>query len=312
MIWELQGYLIVATSILAKPGRLNTRKVAKIDQWRSKATAGIVPIPLLSLINPSGWFNVLLEYRSTKNMFSFNLRFGFFSLAAGSLGSRLGLLHGVALSICLLVGLPTAEAFQMPMADDKTETEETDETDLKRVDWKELSPTGSRATFKMPVKPRFVERTFTPVKGRPSIKVRLYIGSAPKAKMSFTVNYNDMAEPPYGSKGIDNTLEGVIRGSVTNVAGQLLDKKEIKLNGVRGRQFAYQFADNQDNQYVVLSRAFLKGRRIYQLTVVMDLPSYVEKEKYHEEVAALFLNSFKIVRAKHDLPPKPKALSKVK
>ncbi len=231
-------------------------------------------------------------------------------MAAGSLGARLGLLHGVALSICLLAGLPpTAQAFQMPMAEDKTEAD-ADETDLKRIDWKELSPAGSRAKFEMPVKPRFVERTFTPVKGRPPIKVRLYIGNVPKAKMNFTVNYNDMAELPRGKNGLNNTLEGVIRGSLTNVAGQLLDKREIESGGVKGRQFAYQFADNQDNEYVALSRAFLKGRRLYQLTVVMDLPSYVEKEKYHEEVADKFLNSFKIVPAKPDLPPKPKALPK--
>lgn len=247
-------------------------------------------------------------------MFSFNLRFGFSSLAAGSLGARLGLLHGVALSICLLVGLaPTAEAFQMPMAEDKAEDKtETDETDLKRVEWMELRPAGARAKFKMPVKPRFVERTFTPVKGSPSIKVRLYIGHVSEAKMSFTVNYNDMAERPRLAKQVDNTFKGVIRGSVSNVSGQLLDEQEIKIGGVKGRQFAYQFADNRDNQYVALSRAFLHGKRIYQLTVVMDLPSYVEKEEYYEEVAALFLNSFKIVRAKPDLPPKPKALSNVK
>jgi len=98
----------------------------------------------------------------------------------------------------------------------------------------------------------------------------------------------------------------VIRGSLANVSGQLLDEKEIKMRGAFGRQFAYQFADNLDNQYVVLSRALIKGRRLYQLTVVMDLPSYVEKQEYHEEVAALFLNSFKFVRAKSDLPPVPK------
>jgi len=245
-------------------------------------------------------------------MFSFNLRFGFSSLAASLLRCRLGLAQGVALAIGVLVGLSSpAEAFQAPVAKQKNETEvqAEEEVDLKRVLWEELNPTGSRAKFKMPVKPRFVERTFTPVKGRPAIKVRLYIGSAPKAKMNFTVNYSDLAERPLGINGISNTLEGVIRGSITNVGGQLLDKKEIELPGTKGRQFAYQFADNKDNQYVVLSRAYIRGLRIYQLTVVMDLPSYVEKQEYHEEVAALFLNSFKIVPAKSDLPPIPKAPS---
>ena len=240
-------------------------------------------------------------------MFSFNMRFGFSTLAA-SLRPRLSLLPGMVLAIGMWVGLPpTAEAFQMPMAEDIKEPEAAGDTDLMRASWMELNPTGSRAKFKMPVKPRFVERTFTPVKGRPPIKVRLYIGNAPEAKMSFTLNYNDLAERPRGILGVDNTLEGVIRGSVTNVSGQLLDKTEIKLNGARGRQFAYQFADNRDNQYVVLSRAFIRGRRIYQLTVVMDLPSYTLKKKYHEEVAAEFLNSFAFVRAKSDLPPIPKA-----
>jgi len=123
-------------------------------------------------------------------MFSFNLRTGFSSLVAGSSRLRLGWLPGVVL-VCMLVGMvPKVEAFQMPMAPGKkVEPVEGDQVDLKRAQWDELNPTGSRAKFKMPVKPRFVERTFTPVKGRPSIKVRLYIGSAPKAKMNFTVNY---------------------------------------------------------------------------------------------------------------------------
>lgn len=239
-------------------------------------------------------------------MFCFNLRFEFAVLSVGlSPVVRLGLPLGVVMAVWMLVGLsPAAQAVQMPMAETK---KLVDGTDLKRADWNEVNPTGSRAVFKMPVKHRFVERTFTPVKGRPSIKVRLYIGSAPESKMNFTVNYNDLAEQPRGTKGVNATLEGVVRGSLSNVSGQLLDKKEIKLGRVKGRQFAYQFADNQNNQYVVLSRAYIKERRIYQLTVVMDLPSYVEKQEYHEEVAALFLNSFKIVRAKSDLPPIPKA-----
>ena len=94
--------------------------------------------------------------------------------------------------------------------------------------------------------------------------------------MNFTVNYNDMTENPRGVQGIKNTLEGVIRGSITNVAGQLLDKDELKLRGAKGRQFAYQFADNEDNSSRKLklniffvdqysSRAFKPAREFIKL-----------------------------------------------
>ena len=153
----------------------------------------------------------------------------------------------------------------------------------------------------MPAKPRFVERTFTPVKGRPPIKVRLYITTVAEGLMNFTVNYNDLSEAPRGGKRIADTLEGVIRGSLINVSGKLLSKTEIVLKGVTGRQFAYGFVDSKDRQYIALSRTFLKGRRLYQLSAVMD------ERAFNETVAARFLNSFEIVRAKSDLPPIPKA-----
>ena len=109
-----------------------------------------------------------------------------------------------------------------------------------------------------------------------------------------------MSERPRGPKGITNTLEGVVRGSLTNVQGKLLNKTEIRLKGVKGRQFAYQFADKNDKQYLALSRAFVKDARIYQLSAVMG------KDEFNESLAAEFLNSFRIVKAKSDLPPTPK------
>ena len=230
-------------------------------------------------------------------MFCFKLRSRFFPL-------------GVALATCTLAWLsPAAWALQMPMPDDPVEQKQADdESDVMRMAWSELNPTGSRAKFKMPAKPRFVERTFTPVKGQPPIKVRLYIGTTANGSVSFTVNYNDMSDPPRGAKAIANTLEGVMRVSVANVAGQLLNKRETEakrsLGLPVGRQFAFAFTDNKDNQYVALSRAFIKGRRLYQLTVLMEV---TDEQPFNEEVAARFLNSFQIVKPKSDMPPVPKA-----
>ena len=260
-------------------------------------------------------------------MFCFNLRSGFSPLAIAlkglldflkAIGSYTGMLFwgssrlqarfslGVVLAACLLVGSsPAAKAFQMPMEDDPVEEEQADddEKDLMRVEWFKFNPTGSRAQFEMPAKPRFVERTLPPViKGSTPVKVRLHIATVSEGLVSFIVNYNDLTELPRRAKGVANTLEGVIRGSLANVSGQLLNKTEIVLNGnIKGRQFAYGFVDNKDNQYVVLSRAYVRGRRVYQLSALMD------KRVFNETIAARFLNSFKIVRAKSDMPPIPKA-----
>lgn len=223
-------------------------------------------------------------------MLCFKLRSWFFPL-------------GVVIATCTLAWLPqTASALQKPMAEPPVK-QDPDDIDVMRVAWVKLNPTGSRAEFEMPAKPRYVERTFTPVKGRPPIKVRLYIATASEGLDNFTVNYNDLNQAPRGTKGIADTLEGVIRGSLANVSGKLLSKTDIKLKGTNGRQFAYGFADKKDNQYIALSRAFLKGRRLYQLTAVMD----VTKREFPELVAARFLNSFKFMRARPDLPPVPKA-----
>ena len=221
-------------------------------------------------------------------MFCFEFRSRFFPIA-------------VVLATCTLTCLgSTVWALQMPMPSDPA-GQETQDPDVMRVEWTEFNPTGSRAKFQMPAKPRFVERTFTPVKGRPPIKVRLYIATTSEGLVNFTVNYHDLSDPPRARDGVDNTLEGVIRGSLANVSGQLLSKTEITLNGSRGRQFAYGFVDNKDREYIALSRTFLRGRRLYQLSAVMD------ERVFDETIAARFLNSFKIVKAKSDLPPVPKA-----
>lgn len=239
-------------------------------------------------------------------MFCFSLRFGFSTLTASLLRSRIGLPLGVVLMVGMLVGFtPTVRAIQMPMESD-IKKEKAGQTDLMRVEWMEFNPTGSQAKFKMPFKPRFVERTFTPIKGRPPIKVRMHVGTDSEQAINFAFTYNDMSESPRGRNGVSNTLEGAIRGSLTNVGGQLLNKTKIKLKGVNGRQFAYQFADKDDNQYLALSRVFVKGPRVYQLSAVM------EKQAFDELLAAEFLNSFKIVPAKSDLPPTPKAPPKSK
>ena len=224
-------------------------------------------------------------------MFCFKLRSRFFPVT-------------VVLATCTLACVSQdAWAIQMPMAGESAK-KQTEDTDVMRVEWLKLNPTGSRAKFEMPAKPRYVERTLTPVKGRPPIKVRLYSATPAESSINFTLNYHDLSERPRGGDGIENTLEGVIRGTLANVSGQLLSKTEIVLKGAKGRQFAYGFVDNKDNKYIALSRTFLKGRRLYQLTAVKVVK---DERDFDETVAARFLNSFEFAPPKSDLPPVPKA-----
>jgi hypothetical protein len=205
---------------------------------------------------------------------------------------------GIILLVLLGVHGITAPAHAVQ----ETATPAAEDEDLMLRQWVKLNPTGSRAKFEMPVKPRFVERTFTPVRGKAPIKVRLHVGTAKKGAASFVVNYNDLHERPRGKKGISDTLSGAVQGSLVNVNGQLINEiQTIVLKNVPGRQFVYGFTDKNEKEYVVISRVFLKGRRLYQLSAVAT------RDVFDETVAGRFLNSFDMVRPKSDLPPVPKA-----
>jgi hypothetical protein len=178
-----------------------------------------------------------------------------------------------------------------------------EEEDLLQLRWAKMNPTGARAVFEMPMMPRFVERTFTPVRGKPPIKVRKHIGTTKNGAYSFVFNYSDLHERPRGRGGVDKTLEGAVQASIVNVNGQIVNEVEvIKLpkQNVPGRQFVFVFSDKNGNEYIVISRVFLKGRRQYQLSAIGP------RKDFDEQVASRFLNSFNAVRPKPDMPPVPK------
>ena len=204
----------------------------------------------------------------------------------------------------MLVGLMVCFAASPSLAlQAETQNPVAEADDLMLQQWVKLNPTGSRAKFEMPVKPRFVERTFTPLPGKPPIKTRMHIGTLSSGSYSFVFNYNDLHERPRGKSGVDRTLDVALQNSVVSVSGQLVNEIEkIKLpkQSVPGRQFAFIFQDKNKKDYVVISRVFLKGRRLYQISAVG------ERKGYDEAVASRFLNSFDAVRPKSDLPPVPK------
>ncbi|MEL7498001.1 MAG: hypothetical protein AAFN77_10350 [Planctomycetota bacterium] len=198
---------------------------------------------------------------------------------------------------------------QSGMAQETDDTSSAAQQALEELEWVAMEPSGALAKFEMPVKPRYVERSFTPVKGRDPIKVRLHIATTNGGKASYIFSYHDLEERPKDSKAIAATLEGAMRGSLMTVSGKLLSEpQEIQYAGAPGRQFVYGYEQrirNKDGdalteQFFVIARVFLVRRRQYQLSVLMD------SDVYEENLAGKYLNSFKLIKPEPDLPPVPR------
>ncbi len=169
----------------------------------------------------------------------------------------------------------------------------TDEN-ASESDWVKVEPSNARASIEMPVKPRFVQRTFTPVKDQPPITVNLHIGSVKGTATTMVFGYNDLATKPKTEDEISKVLDGAVRGSVTNVLGQLQsDPIKITYGKHLGRQFVYACLQS-DQKFICTSRVFVVDDRQYQITAVMG------DKVFDEIIAARFLNSFRLEKPKEE------------
>jgi hypothetical protein len=100
----------------------------------------------------------------------------------------------------------------------------------------------------------------------------------------------------------------VVKGNVFNVLGNLLPAEEvgmtqnplsISLDGSPGLQYVYRYARNKE-PFIVTSRVFLVGQRIYQLNCIM-----IEKN-YDAFIPAKFLKTIELDALDNDLPPRPR------
>jgi hypothetical protein len=175
-----------------------------------------------------------------------------------------------------------------------------DETEQKK-EWIQLAPTGARAKFIMPIKPRYIERSFAPIQGEPPVKVRLHLATTNQGLTTYIFGYHDLHEAPKDNKTIDAVLEGAIRGAVGNVNGQLLNnpKQWTFAKAYRGRKFEYHFV-SKDKRFIVMSHVFLIGKRQYQLNSVM------EATIFQKVIAEKFLDSFQLIIPEDDSPPRPR------
>ncbi len=172
--------------------------------------------------------------------------------------------------------------------------------------WILKQPTGADAEFKMPVQPRYIERSFTPVQGKPPIKLRLYQGTLKGGKAAFVFGYHDLHEAPADGKQVAATLLGARNGSVVNVGGKLLTSENQtvqRFDNRPGVEFEYLYAQ-QEVIYRVQTRLVLDGQRLYQVSAIM------QSADFDEQMAKTYINSFRIAKPDWDLPPQPPALKK--
>ena len=172
--------------------------------------------------------------------------------------------------------------------------------------WETHRPSGARASFMLPKKPLYVERSFSPLEGKPPIKVRIFVCSALEGEITFTFSYHDLHEEPSDRQATNKALQGVVNGSVFNVLGNLLPPEEvgmprnplgISLDGNPGLQYVYRFSLGIKNRSSLPRRVFAVGQRIYQLNCIM-----IEKN-YDAFIPAKFLKTIKLYDPNYDLPP---------
>ena len=207
----------------------------------------------------------------------------------------------LAITVALISTTASAQpASSPPPTQTPQPSQQATDTEPKEGEWRTISPSDALATFSAPKKPRYIERTFTPVANKPPIKVHLYMSPINKGKENYIFGYHDLHEIPGNARARDRAIEGAVRGSIINVQGKLLsDVDTIRFKKWPGRQFNYQYLQNEKN-FVVLSRVFLVEKRLYQLNAIA-----LESE-FDKEIANKFLNSFKLVTIENDEPPVPR------
>jgi len=202
--------------------------------------------------------------------------------------------------LSLFVGLTfvttTASACPAPQEPAATQAKPA----IQEGEWRVISPSDALATVEMPKKPRYIERTFSPVANKPPIKVHLHLATINEGKTTFIFGYHDLHEAPADAKTRDKALEGAVRGSVVNVQGELLsDVTRIRFKKSMGRQFEYRYIQDKKS-YIVASRVFIVGKRQYQISA-LSLESAL-----NETLISKYINSFKLLMIENDEPPVPR------
>jgi len=155
----------------------------------------------------------------------------------------------------------------------------------KSSTWLKQNPDGANAEFRMPVKPREMERSFKPVADRSQIVVKLNLCSIDLGQIVFVFSYHDLHDTPENRTKVDEILDGAVKGTVARVIGQLDADESVSLREYPGRKITYSFT--QDGQGLKSdSEIYLIGKRQYVLNTIF------KDSNYDPELSKKFFGSF--------------------
>lgn len=177
---------------------------------------------------------------------------------------------------------------------------------VDKDEWFVVSPPGVGASVEMPRIPAFNQQRMQPVRDEAEILVRTRSAVINKGNANLTFVYHDENKTPAGRHKIQKVLDGAVTGAVALVNGEVISQREIFLGSHKGRDVVYscEIEDvklQKTHDLKIRTQVILVGRRLYSLNYISVI------SEYDQNIADRFFESFQLVRATTDLPPKPRA-----
>ncbi len=166
----------------------------------------------------------------------------------------------------------TTETPAQTAAASSVQKESTAEVSEQSDGWFTVVDAVSNTEFRLPAKPKYIERSWTPIAGRSAVTNHRYVGY-PDKESSFEFSWMNLHEAPENGRQLSDALNGAVKGAVVNVLGQLDRVDKINSGRTQGREFDYTFTvtnpkSKKEFTFSGRSRVFIKGSRRYQLDVI--------------------------------------------
>ncbi len=149
------------------------------------------------------------------------------------------------------------------------------------VEWQSFESEDGRFSVSFPGTPEEQVESVTTAIG--TIETQFFVVT--QKDMAYSVNLADYPPEVIAAEDIQQMLDGARDGAVSNVNGELLEEKELVLNGHPGREFKVKV---EDEDIVVRARIYLVNERLY---VVQALST--ERLASSEDIEK-FLDSFQL------------------
>ncbi len=175
---------------------------------------------------------------------------------------------------------------------DLLSTSETPQAENSSQAWKEYSSAEGGFTILFPGNPSLETQV---IEAAPGVQFKLRIYKL-KTLAEYSVMYADYPIAVGDPAIAKNVLDDGVKGAVASVNSELLELKEIKLDGHPGRYLKERMPSGE----IMRVKMLLVGQRMYQIAITTprEEGTSAEMVKAYETMADKFLNSFKLLKKK--------------